>query len=93
MDFLMELIMGILFEAPIEATMESKRVKTWIKTTLFVVLGSVVEALFLFLAYMSCFVDKEPVLTIIALALVVGWLIVIIYGAIHGHKHKWKQSI
>lgn len=93
MEIIFEIIFGLIFELPAEATMKSKKVKTWVKTALFVVLGSMLEILLLFMAYISCFVDKEPVLSIISLALVVVWLIVIIWGAIYGHKRKWKQSI
>lgn len=93
MEFLMELIMGILFEAPIEATMESKRVKTWIKTTLFVILGAAVDVLFILVACSVCFSDHDPSGSIIFWILAVGWTALILYGAIVGHKHKWKQSI
>ena len=45
MDFLLELV-GELLDVPFEAAMESRRIKTWVKTLLFSLLGGAMAALF-----------------------------------------------
>ena len=93
MDLLFEIILGFLFEAPVEATMESKRVKTWVKTALFLLLGLLVEALFVYFLCVSCTNDSDTFSIVLMSALSFGWPVLMIWATIYGHKHKWKQDI
>lgn len=92
MDFMMEFLFGLLFEAPAEAVMGSKRVKTSVKTTLFLLLGLSLSALFGIMAFSVN--DHGDNLTG---ALVIGlicicWTAFVIWGAVSGHKRKWKKD-
>lgn len=49
----MEAVLELLFEVPFEAAMESRKLKTGVKTTLFCVLGGLIEVLFALLTVSS----------------------------------------
>ena len=92
MDFLLELIVGIFFEAPLDAAMESRRVKTWVKTMLFSLLGGAMAVLFNVMT-VSVWQDQRNITSTIILALItLCWTAFVVWGAIHGHKRKWKQK-
>ena len=92
MDFLMELLFGLLFEVPAEAVMGSKRVKTSVKTALFLLFGLSLSVLFGVLAFSVN--DKGDNLTgAIVIGLVyICWTAFVIWGAVSGHKRKWKND-
>lgn len=92
MDFLLELVGELLFEAPFEAAMESRRVKTWVKTLLFSLLGGAMAALFTVMT-VSVWRDQQNIVGTAVLALItLGWSAFVVFGAIRGHKRKWKHK-
>lgn len=92
MDFLLELVGELLFEAPFEAAMESCRVKTWVITLLFSLLGDAMAALFTVMT-VSIWRDQQNMAGTTVLALItLGWTAFVVYGAIRGHKRKWKRK-
>ena len=92
MDFLMELLFGLLFEAPAEALMESKRVKTWVKTTLFLILGLSLSILFGFMSYSVASGESNLSGSCAGWLICIAWTVFVVWMAIRGHKRKWKKS-
>ena len=92
MDFLIEIILELLFEVPIEAAMESRRLKTGVKTALFCVLGGVITLFFAALTVQKWIANDDFTgaffMTLITALMLFG----VIFGAIHGHKRKWKTQ-
>lgn len=86
MDFLIELLVGLFFELP----MESENVRTRTKTILFLILCGLLDGLTAFLFYQVCFVQHDPVSSVICGAALLFLLCVTIFGAINGHKRNWK---
>ncbi len=83
MDFLIELIFSILFEAPLEAVMESKA-KCWIKTA---VVSVPAAALVIFLTLCAVHSGAAVVWIITAgLAILFGW------GIARGHIRGWNEK-
>lgn len=93
MDFLAELVLSVLFEAPFELTMESKRVKPWVKTFLYALLGGVLALVFGFMTW-DVWADRGDTKGAVILALItIGWLTFVVFGCISGHKRGWKNKI
>lgn len=92
MDFILELIFGIFFEVPAEALMESKRVKTWVKTTLYLLLGLSLSVLFGFMAYSVTTRDGNLSGGIVAGVICAVWTVFVIWSAIYSHKRKWRKD-
>ena len=86
MDFIIELIVGLFFELP----MESENVKTRTKTILFLILCGALDALTGFLFYQVCFVQHDLVGSVLCGAVLLFLLGVTIFGTINGHKRNWK---
>lgn len=92
MDFLIEILMGLFFELPLEGTMESKTLKTWVKTAIWSVLMGIIVVLILISA-LDVWVDQnDPPRSICLICLALFVLVLTVVCAIWGHKHKWKQS-
>ena len=90
MDLIFEFVAELLFEVPFEIAMENRRIKTWIKTTLFCILGGLLSFLFGFIA-VSVWLDQRNIVgTVVMALLTLGWIAFIILGAIWGHKRKWS---
>lgn len=90
MDFLVELVLTLLFEVPVETAMESRRLKTWVKTTIFSVLGGGVT---LFLVYLSVYTwqNQNTLDSFFVTLIAVVFALLVIFGAIRGHKRNWKH--
>ena len=91
MEFLYELIFEVILEGIFGATIENPKVKTWFKTTVYLLIAEGV-AILIGIASVSMYRNGNPsgaiVGGLIALALGIGFLI----GAIYGHKRDWKQD-
>ena len=91
MDFLVELILEILFEAPLELAMGSRRLKKSVKTVLFCILGGGLTVLFGFIA-LCTWQDGDSTgaffVSLITLVMLIGTIV----GAIRGHKNNWKSD-
>ncbi len=90
MDVIVELLGEILFEVPLDLTMGSRRIKTWIKTTVFCIVGGALIGLLCFLS-ICAWRDYGLVEGIVLAVITAGILALIIFGAIRGHKTKWKN--
>lgn len=84
MDVLMEILIGLFFEAPFEMAMESKRLKTWVKTLLFCIVCGVVSVLLAIIAFVPPYIWEVAGIWAI-------WTLFSIIGAFIGHKRKWKN--
>ena len=91
MELLLEFLFELLFEVPFDAAMESKRLKTWVKTTLFIILGGAVVLLFAVIT-VSTACDGNISGAVAAGAVTLALLAMVIFGAIFGHKRNWKQK-
>lgn len=92
MDFLLELVGELLFEAPFEAAMGSRRVKTWVKTLLFSLLGGAMAALFTAIT-VSVWRDQRNIAsTAVLAAITLGWTAFVVFGAVSGHRRRWERK-
>lgn len=92
MDDLVELVLETLFEFPFDATMESRRLKTGVKTGLFCVLGGGITLFFAAITIQKWIAQDDVTgafyMTLITAVMLFG----VIFGAIKGHKRKWKRE-
>lgn len=91
MDFLCELILEVILEGIFGMTIKNPKVKTWIKTTVYLLLAEGV-AILLGIASVSMYRGGNTLggigCGIISTLLAIGFLI----GGIYGHKRNWKQE-
>lgn len=82
--------MELLFELPLDAAMESKKLKTGVKTAIFSILCSIITALF---GGITVFMwqDRNATGTFFMALITLGMLLMTVFGAIRGHKRKWKR--
>lgn len=90
MDFLVELILELLFEVPIDLAMGSRRLKKSVKTVIFCVLGGGLTALFGAIAVLTRMDGDGKGAFFISLVTLV-MLFGTVFGAIRGHKNNWKN--
>lgn len=91
MELLLDFLFELLFEVPFDAAMESKRLKTWVKTTLFSIVGGAVVLLFAVITVSTaCDGNISGALAVGAVTFTL--LALVIIGAICGHKRNWKQK-
>lgn len=90
MDFLVEIIMELLFEVPLEAAMDSKKLKKSVKTVIFCAICGSITALFGVLTALM-WMDSDSTGTFFMVLLTLGMLAVTVFGAIRGHKRNWKN--
>ncbi len=83
----MEFLAGLLFEVPLDIAMESRQLKTWVKTLLFSLLGGGMALLFYWLTWQSRG-DREAFTVLCGIS--IGWTALIVFGARVGHKRNWK---
>ena len=85
MEFVMEFLLGLFFEIPFDMAMESKRLKTWVKTLLFSLVCGVISVVLAIIAFEPPFILEVAVIWGI-------WTIFSVVGAIIGHRRKWKSA-
>lgn len=83
MEFLFEFLFGLFFEVPVDLAMGSKRLKNWVKTMLFCLIGLSVSVLLAVIAFTLPMIIEAAGICVI-------WTIFVIVGAIIGHRSKWK---
>ena len=86
MDILIEFLVGLFVELP----MESEHVKTRTKTILFLIVCGILDAFTGFLFYQMCFVQQDLTGSVICGAVLLFLLALTIFGSISGHKRNWK---
>ncbi len=89
MSFLTEFILELLFEIPFDMAMESRRLKTGVKTALFCLLGGGIVALFVWIT-VSTWLDGDAPAAVVTGILTAAMTALLIYGAVRGHKRNWK---
>ena len=91
MDFLMEFIFTAVLEGIFGWTVKNPKVKTWVKTLVFLLLAEGVAlaiGILSFLSFKNGNTSGGIGCMIIAAGLGIGFL----FGAIDGHKRNWKQD-
>ena len=90
MDFLVEIILELLFEVPLDLAMGSRRLKKSVKTVMFCILGGILTVLFGFIA-LCTWQDGNSTgaffISLITFVMLIGNIL----GAIRGHKSNWKR--
>lgn len=84
MEFLFEFLFDLFFEIPMDIAMGSKRLKNWVKTLLFCLVGGAVSVLLAVIAF-------TPPIIVEAAGICVLWTVFVIVGAVIGHRSKWKH--
>lgn len=90
MDIIVEFLLELLFEVPVDLAMGSKKLKTWVKTTLYCILGGIFAVALIVLSVLAWLNWSA----LAAAAVTVFSLIMITYfvrRAIRGHKENWKN--
>ena len=91
MDFLCEFIFELILEGIFGVTVKNPSVKTWVKTTVYLLLAEGVTVLLGIAAVSMCRDGNTSGgigCMVIAVLLGIGFLI----GGIYGHKRNWKQD-
>lgn len=90
MDIISEFIFEIVLEGIFGLTVENPNLKTWIKTTVFIVVSQFFTAVLVWMAIDVWRSDNNGwiIYTVIAAAWGIGTLI----AAVYGHKRKWIQE-
>lgn len=87
MDFLIELIVEFLVEGIFHLTVKNSKLKTWIKTVLFLLIAELFPVVFLWTSFQVTEWEAVLIIRILALCLGIGFLVL----AFFGHKRAWKQ--
>ena len=91
MQFIVEFLLEVILEGIFGLTVKNPKVKTWVKTAVFLILSEAVAGLFLWISYAAPAEAGQTgawVCRGIAITLAIGFLI----AAIHGHRNNWKQA-
>lgn len=91
MEFICEFIFEVILEGIFDLTVKNPKVKTWVKTAVFLLIAESVAGLFAWLSVLTCRNGNQSgsiVCGIVSLALGVGFLA----AAIYSHKKDWKQD-
>jgi len=90
MDFLVELILELLFEVPLDLAMGNRRLKKSVKTVIFSLLGGGLTVLFGAIAAI-CWFDGDSTGAFFVALVTLVMLIITVFGAIRGHRNNWKS--
>ena len=90
MEWIFEFLFECILEGIFEITVHNPKVKTWVKTAVFLVLSEALAGFFLWLSFAVPAAEPggDLVVRVIAIALGIGFLA----GAIHGQRRDWKQD-
>ena len=89
MDFIIEVVFE-LFGCCLEETFESKKVKVWTKTVLFILLTQSITALMVWGA-VYLFQNEDGAGYVLA-ALATAWGIGMLIATVYSHKRNWKKD-
>lgn len=88
MDFIFEFVLEVILEGVFVLTIKNPKVKTWVKTMVFLLISEAMAAFFLWISFAGPQEEGAWVVRIIAIGLGLGFLI----AAVHGHRIDWKQA-
>ena len=88
MDFIFEFVLEVILEGVFAMTIKNPKVKTWVKTMVFLLISEAMAAVFLWISYAAPQEGGAWVVRIIAIGLGLGFLV----AAIHGHRTDWKKA-
>ena len=89
MDFIIEVVFEF-FGFCLEETFESKKVKVWTKTVLFILLTQAITALMVWGA-VYLFQNQDGAGYVLA-ALATAWGIGMLIATVYSHKRNWKKD-
>lgn len=89
MDDLVEFLLELL-EIPFEIAMQSNKLKTWVKTLIFCIPSGCITLFFGYLSVIS-WLDNATTSALFCTLLTIGFVVFTVFGAIRGHKRKWKN--
>ena len=92
MDDLLELLFGLFLEMPMELTMESRRVRPWVKTAAAFLFGNLLTLLLVFIAvslHSDPAAENDWKIAVIA---AVVWFGVCVAMCIFGHRRNWQKE-
>lgn len=90
MDFIIEIVFGFL-ECCLDVTFESKKVKTWTKTVLFILFTQALTAAFAWLT-VACYQNKNIEGCVVVGILTAAWGIGMLIATVYSHKRNWKKD-
>lgn len=92
MDDLLELLFGLFVEMPMELTMESKRVKPWVKTAVMFLSVNILTVLMVFIA-VDIYRDANTVSDWHFAALMAGiFFVTSVIVCVIGHRRGWRRE-
>lgn len=91
MEFVLEFLFELIVEGIFSLTVENPKVKTWIKTAVFLIFSEAVAGFVLWLSF-AVPVEAGPVGVMVCRVIGIGLGAGFLIAAIHGHKRDWKQK-
>lgn len=91
MDIIFEFVFELILEGIFGLTIHNPKVKTWVKTAVFLLISEAVVGLFLWISFAvpaETGMGGDWVVRVIAIGLGIGFLAMAVYG----HKRDWKQE-
>ena len=92
MDFIFDFVIPFFFEASVDAAMDSKRLKPWVKTAVFFLAGNLLTLL---LAVISADFGNDPTIAadgVIAKYVAIGWFCIMVVLCFLGHRSGWGAN-
>ena len=92
MEFLSELLFGLLFEVPVELMGESRRLRTWVRTVVYFL---VLNALTVVLLIIAADFSHDPQAAgdaASAMYFAIGWFAVSVLLCVIGHRSRWGAA-
>lgn len=90
MDFIFELIFELVLEGIFGLTIHNPKVKTWVKTVVFLLIMEAFAGFFLWLSYNNPEAEAGGDIVCRVIAIVMGLAFLIM--AIDAHRRNWKQE-
>lgn len=91
MEFIFELIFEIILEGFFGVTVHNPKLKTWIKTVIFLVVAEIIPALML-VSGISAILRDDVGSGVFIIALGAALTAGFVAGAVYGHRRDWKQE-
>lgn len=90
MEFIAEFFCEVILEGLFAVTVENPKVKTWVKTTVFLIVSQLLTAIIIAVALDAR--QYSPTGALIGGIIAAAWGIGMLIAAICGHKKGWPQE-